>query len=636
MPGRIAARVPRLPKHDADGSQFIASAFTNSAYHNPFHRSTETYTEHFASGSQRHGSRDDAGFGADGPNLAAIKWEAEVEERGNVFDVNVFDVSATGDTQEHASAAQTWAPAVTDEEAAADDDGGSRPFDHVAVVAAMESMQGAGQFGVEIDCILDEPMTRATIAHDLTHHSLNHNPYGTRGGATPTDLSSKFQFYPTDYSDRALWGQWKIKPDYTHVKSCSGEKIKSFQLVSPVLTTENPAAVHHALSTVFMMLRSMGVRTDPTGGMHVHLDVSDKTTAELVSFTQRWVRLEAGVDTLVPADRLRHSVEALASNALLVSSAAASAAAETAAYLEEARSVGELVARFNPTGRFAKVNLTNLLLRAPHGQETIEFRCHHAVLDPVAVMCFVGLAASVLHNPLQISAESVAAAAAERPPPAQGTKTKKGKKRGRKASAFDELMAHVPSVALRNYYVARRGDVRALHESYARNVLQRVESGGQEAIARLSGVLGGTEARRVVKAWRRQQKLLSAGGSGGGGGGSSPSGLATTAPATAPATAAAAAAPALFSSDVKNLLSHGHPMETEGGRLWYYSGKTAAIAPRDHAYKEAFPIITSGQGLKAYHHEEDQLSVSDDAQPTTFFPDSPDDPLPPIVGGTAL
>ena len=632
---RFAPRgVPRLSKKDADGSKFITAAFTSSAYHNPFHRSTETYTKHFASGSQRHVSRDDAGLGTDGPNLAAIKWEAEVEERGNVFDVNIFDVSATGDTQEHdPPAAQTWAPAVTDVEAAADDEG-SKPFDHVAVAAAMESMQGARQFGVEIDCILDEPMTRATVAHDLTNHSLNHNPYGARGGATPTDLSSKFQFYPTDYSDRALWGQWKIKPDYTHVKSCSGEKIKSFQLVSPVLTTENPAAVHHSLSTVFMMLRSMGVRTDPTGGMHVHLDVSGKTTAELVDFTQRWVRLEAGVDALIPADRLRHSVEALASNALLVSSAATAAAEETAAYLEEARSVGELVARFNPTGRFAKVNLTNLLLRAPHGQETVEFRCHHAVLDPVAVMCFVGLAASVLHNPLQITAESVAAAAAAAAdglPPAQSKKMRKGKKRGRKASAFDELMAHVPSVALRSYYVARRGDVRALHASYARNVLQRVESGGREAVARLSGVLGATEARRVVKAGRRQQKLLSAGG-----GGASPSGLATTASATAPATAAAAAAPALFSSDVKNLLSHGHPMETEGGRLWYYSGKTAAIAPRDHAYKEAFPIITSGQGLKAYHSEDDQLRVSDGDQPSTFFPDSPDDPLPPIIGGTAL
>ena len=302
-------------------------------------------------------------------------------------------------------------------------------------------------FGIEIDCICQEPRTRASIAHDLSSHPFNFDP--TAGNQL--HQGTKLQFRPTSYGDRTR-GNWKIKPDYQNIKSTSGEKVKSFQVVSPVLTTDashggSPITALQTIDVVIRMLTDIGITTDPSCGLHFHVDISTLDTSQLRQFVKRYIESMRQVSsTLVPMDRFIGSPEGLfLPNA-------------TVEEVDDTTSLVDLIQLINPGpgGRFASLNLTNLINRIPRRQETVEFRGHHAILDTTAIVTWGALCSSTVY------CEPVS----EHP--------------------ISYLSTLPESVA---YYFARRSDdLKRLHTQYASNLLEN-ESSNQLATRQSSDKL---------------------------------------------------------------------------------------------------------------------------------------------------
>ena len=475
--------------------------------------------------------------------------------------------------------------------------------------AGVVSLRLARRFGFELDCIVDEPITRATLAHDLNTSSLNHNPHAL-GGSRPTDVTNRFSFIPTKYSDKRRDGSWKVKPDYFHMHSRFDEKVKSFQIVSPPLDCGDVHEVMHSLHTVITMLKTLGVRCDPSCGLHIHLDVGHMDLEGLQTFMKVWNSVEEGVDELVPIDRIVHSVEGLASNKAVVQ------------HSEEVRSVEDLVRKYNPTGRFAKVNLTNLVLPAPYHQETVEFRFHHAVLDPTAIMCCAGLAGAILYNPHHSTLENF----------------KKIK------TPFAKLLSLAPPGPFATYLQQRRTDVKQLHLTYFKNILERSGSGYHKAALQMERVkmlrdaLGTDLTRKMLKSKRNrvllqkevtQSPALLEGGVKGE--------LGVDRSMVLPPPSQSHTELNMYKSDITAQLSSRQVLAAPGGQLLsYHAGPRSIIAPRDHAHRTAFPLVTTSGMVQSV---DSTLSLSTEskvgkalspnhATPRHFLPDDAMDPLP--------
>eukprot|EP01063_Lacrimia_lanifica_P011167 TRINITY_DN17963_c0_g1_i1.p1 TRINITY_DN17963_c0_g1~~TRINITY_DN17963_c0_g1_i1.p1 ORF type:complete len:617 (+),score=160.15 TRINITY_DN17963_c0_g1_i1:95-1945(+) len=570
--------------------------------------------------------------GADGleaPDFSHVKWEAERGEDYTVIDVPVDNPSQAEPM------APTTAAAVT---GAHDGSGRSEtlPEGEVALAAAAEeALGGCGhiEFGIEIDCVLDEPMTRATVAHDLTNHSFNHDPYQR----LPHEIT-RMQFVPTDYSDRTGHNWWKVKPDYHHIKSTSGQKVKSFQLVSPVLSTANPRAALHRITTAVAMARDIGARTHPSGGLHLHINVAHMSILELKRALWRLLALEQGLDQLVPIDRLQFGDDELASNRMLLEAAAAGADSPRA-LLDGAANIPDLVRRVCPTGRFAKVNLTNLLLQGVHKRDTIELRAHHAVLDPTAVAVWVGLAARMC-SPFAPTLPGVDDAAAF-PTPRNAWR------------ALDTLLA--PSPFLQSYVRTRRKEIRRLHAAYQRNTISHLEaSGGWAAGAgllpgvaplALPGALSGAGSRAqqetqappaiTPSAGKALQPLPRSGRQ------RSLSVVRNRRRCPTRQVTQLLSNPALVSGLMRErraaLVDSGAVLKTANGDLLSYRhGALTDIAPRDAAKREAFPIITSGAIVRSVDSDAtEQFQAASQhnngisKENRNFVPDA--DPLDPVT-----
>eukprot|EP01060_Flectonema_neradi_P034416 TRINITY_DN6037_c0_g1_i5.p1 TRINITY_DN6037_c0_g1~~TRINITY_DN6037_c0_g1_i5.p1 ORF type:complete len:434 (+),score=70.88 TRINITY_DN6037_c0_g1_i5:2258-3559(+) len=294
-------------------------------------------------------------------------------------------------------------------------------------------------FGIEIDCITYEPRTRASIAQELSSHPFNFDP----SAGNQMHQGTKLQFRPTSYNDRSH-GSWKVKPDYQNLSSKSGEKVKSFQIVSPILTTDpsqgaSPVTALQTIDVVVRMLKDIGVYTDPSCGFHFHIDISTLDTAQLRQFVRRYLHSMRDINsTLIPMDRFTASPEGL-----FLPDA-------TEDEIDDSTSLTDLVQLVNPgtVGRFASLNLTNLLNRPPFRQETAEFRSHHAILDTTAIVSWGALCNSI---------------------------------------TCDEPVGNHPISYLSTlpesvqYYFARRAsDLRLLHTQYAANLL----GGGSSQLAK--------------------------------------------------------------------------------------------------------------------------------------------------------
>eukprot|EP01064_Diplonema_japonicum_P030427 TRINITY_DN5179_c2_g1_i1.p1 TRINITY_DN5179_c2_g1~~TRINITY_DN5179_c2_g1_i1.p1 ORF type:complete len:501 (+),score=48.41 TRINITY_DN5179_c2_g1_i1:51-1505(+) len=325
------------------------------------------------------------------------------------------------------------------------------------------------KFGFEIDCISDEPMTRADIASSLNSHSLNQNPFNAHG---PHALT-KFQFHPVGYNDRSVNGWWKIKPDYLFMTSKSGQKTKTFQLVSPPMTLSHYNRSLHTISLITSMMKNLSFRTDPCAGMHVHIDVADLSIKELRCVAWNFLRFQKGMDLLIPKDRILQPFEGVLSDN------------EPNPEILNAKNVQELVELTNPgkLGRFNKLNLTNLTRKVPFRQETIEIRSHHAVLDPQAIASWVELCDTIVDDGVRYATMNASSdeflAFSKAPSNFQLKNLKK------------ILPKH-----LHQYYTNRRAAVRYLHNTYDANRVKVLEgrfSGGTDVVpAEIKSVLQDT------------------------------------------------------------------------------------------------------------------------------------------------
>eukprot|EP01059_Diplonema_ambulator_P022812 TRINITY_DN38152_c0_g1_i1.p1 TRINITY_DN38152_c0_g1~~TRINITY_DN38152_c0_g1_i1.p1 ORF type:complete len:479 (+),score=105.82 TRINITY_DN38152_c0_g1_i1:43-1479(+) len=332
-----------------------------------------------------------------------------------------------------------------------------RAYEHGEVNEAKGPDWKNVRFGFEVDCISDEPMTRAGIAEMLTGMGGNQNPFGAHG---PHALT-KTIFHPCGYSDRTKNGWWKIKPDYLFLNSKPGEKTMSFQLVSPVLSTSNPAQAYFTISTVCNLLKQAGFRTDPCGGLHVHIDASELTMHQLRCAVWNFLRYDRGMGLLIPKDRLMFPFEGLLSPNPQEPS------------ILDSNNIMDLVAAVNPggpMGRFRRMNLTNFLLDEPFRQETIEIRSHHAVLDPLAVMSWARLCEAVVNEGIEkamLDPGSVEFAEFRELP---------------KNFHLKRLKEILPD-DLKEYYTYRRAAVRHLHETYDRNRVSHIAQSGTGLVA---------------------------------------------------------------------------------------------------------------------------------------------------------
>eukprot|EP01062_Namystynia_karyoxenos_P082920 TRINITY_DN9431_c0_g5_i1.p1 TRINITY_DN9431_c0_g5~~TRINITY_DN9431_c0_g5_i1.p1 ORF type:complete len:551 (+),score=165.00 TRINITY_DN9431_c0_g5_i1:68-1654(+) len=318
------------------------------------------------------------------------------------------------------------------------------PFATESAAPAAAAQEGAAlpgvPWGFSIDLVVDEPLTRADVAHALTHAQ---GPQPRPG----------MVFSP---AAAPVPGQWSVGPDGCFCPgSRSGQRVKSFALRSPRLAW-GPAGAGAVLDAFALLRRSeIGARVDPSGGLAVRLCAHRFGTGELAAAAENWLRLEPALESLVCLDARWAPWAAPPMREQLLLEDIGLAARRGV------QGVAELV---TPPGRPARLGMGSLLTAAVGDagrREELQVSLHHAVFCPYAVLCWGGLMQLLL----------CAAVSRARQPPALRPGLPEA---GAEWQALrGELLGRTPALAA--YFATRRTELLRLHTAYARNWLDHCQ-----------------------------------------------------------------------------------------------------------------------------------------------------------------
>jgi len=194
-------------------------------------------------------------------------------------------------------------------------------------------------FGIEIECIrphgLDYQATRQSVANRI---------------CTAGYQAVVAQYHGSNYA------VWQIETDGS-VRASSDRRGCEMECVSPILRGEDGV---QELLAVGNLLSALGCYTNISTGLHVHMDVADLSSQEVLALTLRYRGLQRQINTVLPSYRVGNRY------ARPLSSDQVAFAPTTQASQLQRRA-----------GRFCSMNFAHLRTR-----RTIEFR--QGGLDPQA------------------------------------------------------------------------------------------------------------------------------------------------------------------------------------------------------------------------------------------------------------
>jgi hypothetical protein len=230
------------------------------------------------------------------------------------------------------------------------------------------------RFGIEIETV---GLTREALARAI--HTVV--------GGTVTAEHSDRGWQVTDPNRRT----WRVVPDGSLSGTANGE------IVSPVLTYDDI----EQLQNVIRAVRAAGAKTDPSTGIHIHVDgnaFTAKTIINLVKFVFKQERLLEHVLGITPTrlGRYCRPIEAAFMQRLEANPPRTMRDVQTAWYgHEHARPT-----RYDQT-RYHGLNLNSLFFRG-----TVEFRYFNGTLHAGEIKAYLQLVLALVANALSAKAAS--------------------------------------------------------------------------------------------------------------------------------------------------------------------------------------------------------------------------------------
>mmetsp|Transcript_26888 Transcript_26888/g.61907 ORF Transcript_26888/g.61907 Transcript_26888/m.61907 type:complete len:461 (-) Transcript_26888:538-1920(-) len=237
---------------------------------------------------------------------------------------------------------------------------------------------------------------------------------------------------------------WKLVRDGSINCSPNNPNCTKFELVSPILRGEA------ALNDISKILRAFHenntVDVNKSMGFHVHIGVQNYPLSSLIKLCQNFIKYEDAIDSIMPPSRRTGSNQSkhyFKSNKYAVREPNATNADRHKA-LSSCTTIAKLCRMMNPTGRYYKLNMQNLVSGR---QPTIEFRQHSATSNDIKVKAWVRFCMLLTTNSHKNAA----------PRSLKSSRTVD--------EQFDMLFQYViKDRALKNYFLQRRSQVRTEHD----------------------------------------------------------------------------------------------------------------------------------------------------------------------------
>jgi len=250
----------------------------------------------------------------------------------------------------------------------------------------MEIRQGA-RFGIELEMTSAGHWTRGHIANELS-----------RSGIYVENIEENWN------ESKRTHGNWKLVHDGSIKCSISDPKCNQFELVSPILKSEDGL---RSASRVLQSLSNVKVTLNKSMGFHVHFDVDKYCISDLIQICQNFIKYEDAVDSMLPKSRRTGSTESsnyFKSNTKLAKEMLGTHAEGVLNSLSLCKNTGDLASIMNPSvglspDRYYKLNLQNLVTKR---QPTIEFRQHSSTANFEKVEAWVRFCVRFCENSVSL------------------------------------------------------------------------------------------------------------------------------------------------------------------------------------------------------------------------------------------
>lgn len=195
---------------------------------------------------------------------------------------------------------------------------------------------------------------------------------------------------------------WKMVPDSSIVCNLSSPNCTTFELVSPVLA--GVPGLQQATQVLTALSRSNSLQVNKSMGFHVHVDVSALSLDDLIKVCQNFIKYENVMDTFMPVSRRNGNPECerfFRSNTKAMADAGFNSNKSRHEALGRCQTKEQLAQRMNPSGRYYKLNLQNLVSGR---QPTLEFRQHSATTNSRKVDSWVRFCVAMVRNSVKLKA----------------------------------------------------------------------------------------------------------------------------------------------------------------------------------------------------------------------------------------
>ena len=245
-----------------------------------------------------------------------------------------------------------------------------------------------GNFGIELELTTSSDFTTLDVTNSIrsnAHVAIEDMTNDYTGASSRIDI-------------------WRIVLDSSIACSRDRPNCTSFELVSPKLHGGSGLSeVHRVIQALTEIHNSPStIQVNKSMGFHVHIDVSQLTTSQLIKVCQNFVKYEDAMDTIMPHSR-RHGNRYCKSNKLAVGSVRVSSK-ERNAKLAACESNEELANLMNPgNDKYYKLNL---LPHVSRRQSTIEFRHHSPSFNVEKIKNWIRFCMAFVHNSAKYNAPS--------------------------------------------------------------------------------------------------------------------------------------------------------------------------------------------------------------------------------------
>jgi len=226
-------------------------------------------------------------------------------------------------------------------------------------------------FGIELELSCAQSVSHQTVANAI------HSKSRVRGGVV-----IEMEYARVHQNIQA----WKLVHDGSIVCSVNNPHCTKFELVSPIL--KGKAGLNEAANVIHALNQIDSISVNKSMGFHVHIGVKNCSISSLIKLCQNFVKYEDAIDTFMASSRRtgsRESNQYIKSNKnAVIGSNATNLKRHNA--LASCTTIEKLGNMINPTGRYYKLNIQNLVTKR---QPTVEFRQHSATSNATKVNAWI-------------------------------------------------------------------------------------------------------------------------------------------------------------------------------------------------------------------------------------------------------